>query len=100
MIDLSSVISRKQLAKISRELLTNWEELSPSLGLTGPQEESIRMTYSNYETQKQEALYKWKRNKGNEATFGAFIAAAQGISNMQLADNVRRLMNQLQGMHK
>ena len=97
--DVTQVITDEQLAKVAREFLMKWEELSPSLGLTRPQEESIRRTYRDYEDQKREALHMWKRNKGNEATFGAFITAAEGIFNMELADSVRGFMKTIPGMH-
>ena len=82
---------------IARELLIRWEELSPSLGLKQHQEQNIRRTYSEYADQKREALRAWKHNKGKGATFGALIAAAEKVSNMQLADGIRDLMETLQG---
>ena len=69
-----------------------WEGISPLLELTVQQEHSIRQTFQDYEDQKHEALRTWKRNKGNEATYSSFITAAETISNMQLADNVRALL--------
>ena len=97
--DVTQVVTDEQLAKVAREFLMKWEEISPSLGLTQQQEESIRRTYRDYEDQKREALYMWKRNKGNEATFDAFITAAEGISNMELADTLRGFMKTIPGMH-
>ena len=49
--------------------------------------------------QKRAVPRRWKHNKGNRATYDAFIAAAEGISNMELADGVRDLMKELQGMY-
>ena len=97
--DVTQVITYEQLAKIAREFLIRWEDLSPSLGLTRPEQESIRSTYPNYDDQKRESLYTWKSKKGNEATFGAFITAAEAISNIELADSVRGLMKPIPGMH-
>ena len=97
--DVTQVITDEQLAKIAREFLIRWEDLSPSLGLTRLQQESIRSTYPNYDDQKRVSLYIWKRNKGNEATFGAFITAAESIDNIELADSVRGLMKPIPGMH-
>lgn len=92
-------ISHAQLAKIANELLTKWEELSPSLGLTQPQEVTIRKTHRDYADQKREVLYMWKKNKGNEATYGSLIAAAEDTSNKELADGIRDLLKKLQGMY-
>ena len=83
--------------KIAGKLLTDWEELSPSLDLTQAQEKNIRRTYREYADQKREALRAWKHNEGNRATFGALIAAAEEVSNMQLAHGIKDLMKTLQG---
>ena len=92
-------MSLEHLDKIAREYLTQWEALSSSLGLTVVEEEDIRRTHKEYADQKRAVLRRWKHNKGNGATYGAFIAAAEGISNMELADGVRDLMKELQGMY-
>ena len=97
-VDLKKAIPHEHLAKIARELI-KWEELTPSLGLTQQEEVNIRETYRDYADQKREALYTWKRNKGNGATYGALIDAAEDISNAQLAAGVRELMKELQGMY-
>ena len=70
----------------------SWEELLPHLELTVQQEHSIQQTFKDYDYQKREALRTWKRNKGNGATYGSFITAAETISNVQLADSVRALL--------
>ena len=97
-VNLTMVISLEHLDKIAREYLTQWEALSPSLGLTVVEEEDIRRTHKEYADQKCAVLRRWKHNKGKGATFGAFIAAVEGISNMELADSVRDLMKELQGI--
>ena len=89
---LDTPITDQDIATIARDYLVRWEELAPHLGLTAPQEHSIRQTFREYEDQKREALRTWKRNKGNGATYCAFITAAETISNRQLADNVRALL--------
>ena len=95
----ANIISLEHLDKISREYLTQWEALSTSLGLTVVEEEDICRTHKEYADQKRAVLRRWKHNKGNGATYSAFIAAAEGISNMELADGVRELMKELQGMY-
>ena len=72
--------------------LTQWEELSPHLGLTHPQEVEIRRTFMDYRSQKREALRKWKESKGHAATYRALIAAATAASNMELVDNVKAML--------
>ena len=85
-------ITDQDITTIARAYLVRWEELSSHLELTASQEHSIRQTFKDYEDQKREALHTWKRNKGNGATYDSFITAAETISNMQLADNVRALL--------
>ena len=87
-------ITDQDIATIARDYLVKWEELSPHLELTAPQENEIRQTFKEYADQKHEALRTWKRNKGNGATYRTFITAAETISNVQLADNVRALLKE------
>ena len=89
---LDTPITDQDIATIARDYLRSWEELTPHLELTVPQENEIRRTFREYADQKREALRMWKRNKGNGATYDSFITAAETISNMQLADNVRALL--------
>ena len=72
--------------------LTQWEELSPFLGLTPTQKVEIRSTFREYSDQKREALCQWKRIKGHLATYRALIAAATAASNMDLVDNVKAML--------
>ena len=72
--------------------LTRWEELSPFLELTPQHESEIRHTFRDYGDQKREALRKWKMIKGRAATYRAFIAAATAITNMELVDNVKAML--------
>ena len=89
---LDTPITDHDIATIARKYLVSWEELAPHLGLTASQEHSIRQTFRMYEDQKREALRTWKKNKGDGATYCTFITAAETISNMQLADDVRALL--------
>ena len=86
------VITDVHIADIAREFLSNWENISPYLGLSHPQKEEIHKTYSLYGEQKRECLNKWKKEKGKKATYRAFIDAAEQAKNKQLADNVREML--------
>ena len=72
--------------------LTQWEELSPFLGLTPTQEGIICSTFRDYGDQKRESLRQWKRNNGRAATYRALITAATAASNMDLVDNVKAML--------
>ena len=93
---LDTPVSHTNLAKIA-ECLENWEELSPHLELRPQQEAEIRNTYKDYGAQKREALRKWKKIKGTAATYRAFITAATAISNMELVDNVKAMLQKPKG---
>ena len=89
---LEEVISDEDVATIARDHLTNWESLRPYLGLTRPQKENIRKTYSDYGEQKRECLEVWQETKGNEATYGALITAAEKAKDQHLADRVKAML--------
>ena len=89
---LEEVITDKDMATIARRYLTDWESLRPYLGLSRVQKEDIRKTYSDYPKQKHECLELWKETKGNEATYGAFIKAAEKAEDQQLADRVKAMI--------
>ena len=92
------VVNHDQLATLAKDHLMDWEEIAPKLGINPQQIFSIKKTYMNeYDAQKRDALNTWKRNKGNEATFGAFITAAESVGNTVLVDSVKAWLDQLQG---
>ena len=83
----------RDMTKIAREHLTDWESLRPFLGLTRQQNLDIRMSNpGDYEMQKWECLETWKRiNRGN-ATYSALIKAAEQVDDKMLADGVRAMV--------
>ena len=85
-------VSYADIAIVAADFLVNWEELSPHLELTRQQEAEIRNTFKDYGTQKREVLSKWKKIKGNAATYRVFIAAATATSNIELVDNVKAML--------
>ena len=89
---LDTPITDQDIAIIARDHLVKWEELAPHLELTVQQENEIRQTFQEYAYQKRGALRRWKKNKGNGATYDSFITAAETISNIQLAGSVRALL--------
>ncbi|ETW91978.1 MAG: hypothetical protein ETSY2_55065 [Candidatus Entotheonella gemina] len=89
---LDTPVSYTDIARIANDFLENWEELSPHLELTPQQEAEIRNTFKDYGAQKREALRKWKKIKGNAATYRVFIAAATATSNIELVDNVKAML--------
>ena len=89
---LDTPVSYTDIAKIATYFLENWEELLPHLELTPQQEAEIRNTFKDYGAQKREALRKWKKIKGDAATYRAFITAATATSNMELVDRVKAML--------
>ena len=70
--------------------MTEWESLTPHLGITKPQAEAIRKSCHDFEMQKRESLIKWKQKMGDKATYKALITAAKEASNKQLEDAVNK----------
>ena len=82
----------EDLATIARDHLTKWESLRPYLGLTRQQEAEIRRSYpGDYEIQKRECLEVWNEIRGNGATYGALITAAEKSKDQLLAAKVRAM---------
>ena len=89
---LEEVVSDVDVTTIARDHLTDWESLKSYLGLSRQQQVNIRKTYSDYGQQKRECLEVWKEMKGNEATYGALITAAEEAKDKKLADGVRAML--------
>ena len=90
---MDAVVSDSDVSLIARECLADWEALSSDLGLNHAQETAIRNSFHDrYELQRRECLHKWKEMKGDEATYGALITAAESARNKLLADAVKALV--------
>ena len=89
---LDAPVSDVDIATIAAEYLVSWEELSPYLGLTKQHEADIRKDFKEHSEQKRQALLKWKKIKGNGATYRALITAARATSNMELVDNINAML--------
>ena len=88
-------ISEEDIEKIAREYLTEWEKLRPYLKLSRAQEKEIKKSHpGEYGVQKREFLLTWKDEKSSDATYGAFIQAAEKAGMKKLADSVRALIRQ------
>lgn len=91
-VQFDRVITDVHFTVIARDFISNWEDLLPYLGLSGPQKEEIRRTYPLYREQKHECLKQWKEKEGNKATYRAFIQAAEQAKKKGLADKVREML--------
>ena len=89
---LDTPITHQDLSKIASNYLRKWEELLTELKLTPQQETEIKETLRDYDDQKRGALRKWREINGNAATYRALITAATAISNMELVDNVKAML--------
>ena len=95
---LDQILSDIHIDEIASNYLTDWQKLRPYLGLNRPQEQQIRRSFpGDYKEQKREFLDVWKQEKGNEATYRAFIKAAQDARNKLLADNVEAMLPKPKG---
>lgn len=88
-------MSEKDAEKIASEYLTEWEKLRPYLGLSRAQEKEIQNSNPrNYGAQKSEFMGVWKEKKGKDATYTAFIQAAEEAGKKKLADSMRAMKRQ------
>jgi GTPase SAR1 family protein len=86
-------INDRDIAVISRDHLTDWENLQPFLGLSRAQKKEISKSFpGDYGKQKRECLEVWKEERGREATYRALISAAEEARDQQLADNIRVML--------
>ena len=91
---MDGVISETDIAVIASVYLDSWEPLRPHLGLSREKETAIRNSFPiSYEQQKRECLHEWEQLRGNGATYGALITAAQSANNQLLADKVKALVD-------
>ena len=94
---MDRVISNRDMAVIAKSV-THWGSLAPFLGLTGPTEEEIAMSFQgDYGKQKRECLSVWREMVGERATYRAFISPDEEAGNQQLAHTVRDLYSHTTG---
>ena len=93
-VGLDDEIGDEDLAVIARDYLMDWETLRPFLGLSRVQKVEIAKSYpGEYGKQKRECLELWKEVQGEEATYRAFITAAERAKDKRLADCVRAMLS-------
>ena len=93
-VGLDNEIGDEDLAVIAMEHLMDWETLRPFLGLSRVQKTEIARSYpGEYGKQKRECLELWKEVQGEDATYRAFITAAEKAKDKRLADCVRAMLN-------
>ena len=81
------MVSDEDAKVIARDHVVRWQLLSPHLGLSQQEEDEISKL--DLTKRKHKCLEVWKKMKGNEATYGALIIAAERAGFPQLATAVR-----------
>ena len=88
----ASQVTDEHIAVIA-ECLIDWKRLAPYLGLTEADEKAISEDYrGSFELQKREALRKWKRKCGSEATYRQLIQILCANGCVDLADKVKEAL--------
>lgn len=88
----ASQVTDEHIAVIA-ECLINWKRLAPYLGLTEADERTIGEDYrGDFELQKREALRKWKRKCGSEATYSRLVQILCGTGCVDLAEKVKEVL--------
>ena len=90
MASLDAKISDIDIAEIAKKIV-DWKDLSPYLGLNAAEIKEVKESDSNFLQQKCEALRRWRKKKGDDATYREFIAVATKTCNKELADYVKSL---------
>ena len=85
----SSRVTYRHVADIARRI-TDWKGLLPYLNLEETHEEEIKECEKS--EQRRALLKVWRREKGKNATYGAFIKAAKEACDENLADFVEELL--------
>ena len=81
------------MARLSRDLPTNWWSLNSKLGFQSEQVLKFHKAHpGNYSKQNFMLLENWKALKGKDATYGALITAAKRAGVHEVADAVRNLV--------
>jgi hypothetical protein len=85
---MDPIITDRQVADISK-LIHKWETLLPYLNLSNSDEVVIKRNNPNdYEYQKMQLLYMWKRRRGGEATLNYLVSACYEAGEGELAQQI------------
>ena len=84
------MVSDEDVEMIAMNHQSDWESLSPLLELSDAQ--ALTVSQLPCEHQSRMCLVLWKAAKGNDATYGALITAAERAGDQQLVDEVKGLV--------
>ena len=88
-IPTGEVVSDEDIKVIARDHMVGYDILSTYLELS--QQQRSAFSKMDWAERKHECLKMWKEMKGNEATYGALITAAEKAQDQKLADAVRAI---------
>lgn len=81
-----------EIVEISKHLY-KWEILGTHLGITSPEQEALKRDYSNqYEYQKQQSLFLWRRKNGSDAKLSVLTDACQQAGENDMAEKIRAML--------
>ena len=69
-------------------LINTWELLSPYLNITKPEEVALKRDSYDYNQQKMEVLFKWRRKNGSRATRRVLARACRDAGEVALAEKI------------
>ena len=70
------------------KLINTWELLSPYLNITKPEEVALKRDFYDYNQQKMEVLFKWRRKNGSRATRRVLAQACRDAGEVALAEKI------------
>ena len=84
------------LAKIAN-WISEWQEISPFLGLTDAEEKAILGSTHSVEVRRILMLKKWKQKQGVEATYERLCRVFKDCERVDLVDKIKQLLFLVEG---
>ena len=81
-----------EIVEISKHLY-KWEILGTHLGITNPEQEALKRDNSNqYDCQKQQCLFLWRRKNGSDAKLSVLTDACQQAGENDIAEKIQAML--------
>lgn len=84
---MNDILIDLEIAKVSKYINT-WELISPHLGITSSEEVALKRDHPDYNQQKRELLFLWRKRKGSRATLRALATACKEAGEESLCERI------------
>lgn len=90
--------SEPQLEQIA-EKIVKWEGLATHLGINEQERFAIKEDEKEYERQKVDMLFKWRRRNGSQATWKVLVKISLKVGDRQLAEDIIRIYSKFHTLY-